>query len=358
MATVEANDVDVEEDEQPLLRPVRLDLLRLDGGTQHRVATRPETVDEYAEAMAEGVAFPPPTVYFDGADFWPADGHQRIAAAVKAGKESILCTIHEGTVRDAILHAVGANVSHGDRRTQADARNAVETMLRDEEWGEWSDRKIGEKCGVDHKTVAKYRRELTGEFPSQPIRKGADGRTINTAKIGAKPPAESKSDDSPAPKPSTSEEKPEEKPVEPADIIAGRLNGTIPADVEVEVTEVGGVVDAPAEPPAEMTDAEYLDSLPARPHLSELVRKRFDIEALLFRQITPIRLKYASACKPLTNQAKRDAKGHIGPWMGRHFWYLRTNGPGQWQACKNCGGTGRVELIGPCPACHEAGYHL
>jgi hypothetical protein len=213
MATAEANDVDVEHDEQPLIRPVRLDLIRLDGGTQLRVATKPETVDEYAEAMAEGDAFPPPEVFYDYEHYWPADGHQRIAAAVKAGKESILCTIHDGTQRDAILHAVGANVSHGDRRTQADARNAVETMLRDEEWGKWSDRKIGEKCGVDHKTVAKYRRELTGEFPSQPIRKGADGRTINTAKIGAKPPAESKSDDSPAPKPSTSEEKPEEKPV-------------------------------------------------------------------------------------------------------------------------------------------------
>jgi hypothetical protein len=83
MATAEANEVDVEHDEQPLIRPVRLDLIRLDGGTQFRVATKPEPVDDYAEVFKAGKALPPPDVYFDGTHFWPADGHQRIAAAHK-----------------------------------------------------------------------------------------------------------------------------------------------------------------------------------------------------------------------------------------------------------------------------------
>ena len=59
---------------------------------------------------------------------------------------------------------VGANDTHGLRRSQADRRNAVLTLLRDPEWTRLSDRKIAEAARVDHKTVARTRRELTGEF--------------------------------------------------------------------------------------------------------------------------------------------------------------------------------------------------
>jgi hypothetical protein len=40
-------------------------------------------------------------------------------------------------------------------------------LLRDPEWARWSDRKIAEAANVDHKTVAKVRRELlSGEIPT------------------------------------------------------------------------------------------------------------------------------------------------------------------------------------------------
>ncbi|RMD90366.1 MAG: streptomycin biosynthesis regulator, partial [Alphaproteobacteria bacterium] len=66
-----------------------------------------------------------------------------------------------------ILHACGANSSHGLRRTNADKRRAVETLLRDEEWSQWGDRKIARKCAVHHSFVAKIRRELTGAIASE-----------------------------------------------------------------------------------------------------------------------------------------------------------------------------------------------
>jgi hypothetical protein len=140
-----------------------------DGGAQMRVESiRVETVNEYAEEMLEGTKFPPVIVFHDGADYWLADGFHRVAAATKINLESIDADVRNGTMRDAILYGAGANASHGLRRTHADKRRAVERLLSDPEWARWSDRKVAEAAKVDHKTVAKIRRELAGEIPTAP----------------------------------------------------------------------------------------------------------------------------------------------------------------------------------------------
>ena len=138
-----------------------------DGGAQMRVEMKPDVVIEYADDMAAGATFPPVIVYFDGTEYWLADGFHRVAAARKIERETIEAEVNEGTARDAIIHGIGSNASHGLRRTQADKRQAVQHLLRDEEWGKWSNRKIAKVAKVDHKTVGKIRRELMGgEFPT------------------------------------------------------------------------------------------------------------------------------------------------------------------------------------------------
>jgi hypothetical protein len=139
-----------------------------DPGAQMRVEMRPETVNDYAEAMLDDADFPPVILYHDGTDYWLGDGYHRVAAARKIERESIKAEVREGTARDAILCGVGANATHGLQRTQADKRQAIERLLRDPEWARWSDRKIAEAAKVDHKTVAKVRRELSGEIPTAP----------------------------------------------------------------------------------------------------------------------------------------------------------------------------------------------
>ena len=138
-----------------------------DGGAQMRVEMRPDVVREYADDMAAGAIFPPVVVYHDGADYWLGDGFHRVEAARKIERETIDAEVLDGDARQAILHGIGSNASHGLRRTQADKRQAVERLLRDEEWTKWSDRKIAKFAKVDHKTVAKVRRDLLGgEFPT------------------------------------------------------------------------------------------------------------------------------------------------------------------------------------------------
>ncbi len=159
------------------IRSIRLADIQ-DGGAQMRVEMKPDVVLDYADDMAAGTTFPPVVVYHDGTCYWLGDGFHRVEAARKLDRETIEAEVRDGDARQAILHGIGANASHGLRRTQADKRRAVERLLRDQEWSKWSNRKIGEVARVDHKTVAKVRRGLLGgEFPTPARPNGEIPRT-------------------------------------------------------------------------------------------------------------------------------------------------------------------------------------
>lgn len=131
--------------------------IRLDGGTQARVSLNNETVAEYAEVLRAGGELPRVIVFFDGTDNWLADGFHRTHAYRHADRVELPAEVRDGTRRDAVLFACGANASHGLRRTSADKRKAVETLLADPEWQTWSDRDIAKACGVSHPFVAAIR---------------------------------------------------------------------------------------------------------------------------------------------------------------------------------------------------------
>lgn len=143
--------------------------IRRDGGTQARIGLSEDTVQEYAELMREHrwdfQTMQRPIVLYDGDAFWLADGFHRIEAAQRAQMTDYPVEVLRGTKRDAILRACGANSQHGLRRTNTDKRRAVELLLRDDEWRQWSDRKIANTCAVSDKTVAAVRRDLSAEFP-------------------------------------------------------------------------------------------------------------------------------------------------------------------------------------------------
>lgn len=139
---------------------IELTQIRTDGGTQARAAINEETVAEYAEAMANPTTvFPPVIVYYDGTNYWLADGFHRAAAWERLGRTEVPAEIRQGDRRQAILHSVAANAAHGLRRTNADKRRAVMTLLEDPEWGQWSDQAIAEKVRVGRAFVTKMRGE-------------------------------------------------------------------------------------------------------------------------------------------------------------------------------------------------------
>jgi hypothetical protein len=158
---------------------------------QARVAMNDETIEEYAEAMRNGDKFPPVVVFTDdGAFYWLADGFHRYHATKQiANKWSLQAEIRSGGKREAILYAVGANASHGLRRSREDKRNSVLKLLNDKEWSQWSDREIARQCTVSQPFVSKLRAELTDNVISEnQVRtyrtKHGNLSAMNTRKIG------------------------------------------------------------------------------------------------------------------------------------------------------------------------------
>jgi hypothetical protein len=142
---------------QKKIETLNLTDLVLDPEVQARTELDPKIIKEYAEAMKAGSKFPPIIVFGD----WVADGFHRVEAAKKAGLTSIEADIRPGTKRDAILFAVGANATHGIRRTNADKKRAVEILLKDPEWVLWSDREIARQVQVSVMTVGRVRKNLS-----------------------------------------------------------------------------------------------------------------------------------------------------------------------------------------------------
>jgi FtsZ-binding cell division protein ZapB len=136
---------------------IGLDAIRIDGGTQSREKIDEIIVGEYADLIEDGVVFPAVRVYFDGVSHYLADGFHRYHAHRKAGKGSIEADVEKGTLRDAILYSLGANHEHGLRRSNADKRKAVQAMLDDFEWQEWSNGEIARRCHVSERLVANMR---------------------------------------------------------------------------------------------------------------------------------------------------------------------------------------------------------
>lgn len=165
---------------------LRIEQIRMDGGTQPRTRLSESAVDEYAQAMLDGVEFPPVDVYYDGTEYWLADGFHRIQAAVKAELIAIDVTVHQGTLAEAQWHSFGANKAHGLQRSNDDKEASIRAALRHPKAVGLSDRELARHVGVSHATVGKYRvgMEVTGEIKQSPARTGSDGRQINTARIG------------------------------------------------------------------------------------------------------------------------------------------------------------------------------
>lgn len=139
---------------------MKLTDITIDTALQSRVEINDEVVNDYSEALREGAKFPAVTVYTDGSSYYLADGWHRYYAHKKAGLALIEANVIEGTYRDALKYSFGANDTHGLRKTNADKRKAVLSMLDDMEWAEWSDAAIAKECKVSAMTVGRIRKEI------------------------------------------------------------------------------------------------------------------------------------------------------------------------------------------------------
>ncbi|RYG68246.1 hypothetical protein EON80_12020 [bacterium] len=172
---------------------VSLDIsqIRRDGGTQSRAKIDEATVAELVDAMSDqNNIFPPVEVYYDGTDYWLADGFHRLEAWERIGRTTKLpVNIRPGDRRRAILHSLKANTKHGLRRSNEDKRHSVMMLLVDPEWSQWPQGKIAEACVVSREFVNRISQEMSASCDrSQDTTRNVDrsGKAYrqNTTNIG------------------------------------------------------------------------------------------------------------------------------------------------------------------------------
>lgn len=103
------------------------------------------------------------------------DGMHRVAAARLRGQDSIEVEFFDGSIEEAFVLAVQANVAHGRPLTFADREAAAIRIIGSHP--RWSDRAISSVTGLGAKTVASIRRRSGMAGTDAGVRMGRDGRT-------------------------------------------------------------------------------------------------------------------------------------------------------------------------------------
>lgn len=148
----------------PVASLVRGDSPRLDGVSKRHTAA----------LMLEPADLPPIIVHRPTMQV--IDGAHRLAVATQRHQDTIDVRFFDGTVEEAFLIAVAANVTHGLKLTPQDRKAAAARIL--DMYPRWSDRAIAATAGLSHHTVADIRRSCpTGHDAQSDTRLGRDGKT-------------------------------------------------------------------------------------------------------------------------------------------------------------------------------------
>ena len=144
-----------------------------------RAEVRPDVVEDYAELYGKRGTMPPPHVFQSKGDkFWLlADGRHRVEGARVAGRKALECETHTGGYQDALKFAVGANIAHGLRRSNADKRRSVVEFLK--EFPTISNVQCSTMCVVGETLVREVRTAMEGDGQTtkQELRIDAHGVT-------------------------------------------------------------------------------------------------------------------------------------------------------------------------------------
>jgi hypothetical protein len=176
----------LDNDKRKHMKVMNIAALVLDPRLQSRVEINEDTVAEYAIDIEAGDQFPPVIVFFDSTHFYLADGYHRYYGHKRAGKVSIQCEVINGTIRDAIYYSTAVNAKHGMRRSYADRRKAVMTLLEDFEWSLKSNTEIAKHVGVSVSFVSNLR-NTSGKMPDKVQYTTPSGETKTKVKASGRP---------------------------------------------------------------------------------------------------------------------------------------------------------------------------
>lgn len=323
-------------------RTMRLPIakIRRDGGTQSRAEIPGDRVKLYAALMSDGNPLRPPTVFYDGENYWLADGFIRTTAALSIGMVEMEVDVQQGTQREAQLFSFGANSKHGTPPTQADVRRAILAMLNDPEWSKWSDREIARRVGCHQGTVGKYREEAICLNPTDSRRLAERNGTVyevKTAKIGK------------TPRP----ERPRPNDTAPSSEISAEPPATaIQPTMKLAVTVI----------PKDQTTGQFIVKSGMDGQLADAALSRYEAEVSFYREIQPDIIKLKARIESAFSRYGAASAGELGPFAEAASAFLRAAAPDKWLPCMACRddalmSTGQ-SVFGPCKSCNGFGFTL
>ena len=112
---------------------LKISAITLDNEIQPHQQLNQEVVAEFAEAMRQGVKFPPVVVFFDGDSYWLADGFHRFLAKQITVEQEILTEVRPGSRYDAKFYSASANMTHRDVHTSEEKHRFFKNILYDGE---------------------------------------------------------------------------------------------------------------------------------------------------------------------------------------------------------------------------------
>lgn len=143
-------------------KSLKLSDIKRDPRLQMREALDQDHIEQLAEVVRGGADLNgEATVFYDGTDYWLADGYHSWEAYDSAGRVAMPCHIIPGAFRDAQRFALSANSKHGKKRQYGDIKRAVSTALIDPEWGRLSFGAVADLCGTNTKHVSRIAVELS-----------------------------------------------------------------------------------------------------------------------------------------------------------------------------------------------------
>lgn len=167
------------------MRTVKLNDIRIDGGTQGRVVIDQQHVYHMVEMMKEGYEFDPIDTNFDGVTYWLVDGFHRYHAYKLMGIKEVTLKYTPGTQAEAVIRSYGVNARHGLPRSFDDKKKVVEEALANPDLKDKSNYEIAKICVVSQSFVAGVKdpekKKKQKEAKERHIQKKAEELTSQTS---------------------------------------------------------------------------------------------------------------------------------------------------------------------------------
>jgi ParB-like chromosome segregation protein Spo0J len=166
------------------MKEIKLEIIRIDGGTQYRDQINHDVVRDYTASMRNMDVFPPLQTVFDGSTHWLVDGFHRYFAYMAAGAKLAPVEYKPGTQREAQVLAMGVNGNHGLQRNNATKRRVVEAALIHEDTKDLSNLQIAKLCKVSDTFVAAVRNPEAKAKQAEKIERHFEKKLAEKAESG------------------------------------------------------------------------------------------------------------------------------------------------------------------------------